>query len=484
MSASRPRISTDSGIDKRVIVIAVGVVGTVLAMVVLMMVVMFGGDSTGERDTARGSSSGRSDGERAENDAGGTLDFRRESRVTFGTAQTMPSSVPGVVWKEVPLKGSRSEPGAGGKLWVYLPEGNHEPGSLGCVLIGPAGSRMVHGMELADGDQAEHYPYAQQGFAVVAFEIDGPLPDENPTDDQFLDAYLKFRSSAAGVVNARAALQYASTELSEVDRDRIFVAGHSSAGTVALLCAGHIDGLAGCVAYAPCSDLAGFLSEFIGDIDGVLPDVREYMVDGSPMTHVEKLSCPVMIFHAVDDRVVGVGKSNSFSTRVKKAGGDITLKLAPRGGHYDAMIEEGINDAVAWMNRTKPAASISSKGAPSKSQKQPRPTPGFEPPKVSTSTRSEPPAVSTSPPISSSGSVRAHVHFQVISYPSANAEVIARDALRSVIWADPKSIRVDRSANEIVIGVRITSVNTNDAKLRLEEVGFTIGRASYVPVRR
>ena len=313
-----------------------------------------------------------------------------------------------------------------------------------------------------------------------------PLPDDEPSDDQFLDAYLKFTGSAAGVVNARVALRFASTELPEVDRDRIFVAGHSSAGTVALLCAGHVDGLAGCVAYAPCSDLAGFLSEFVGDIDGVLPDVRQYMVDGSPMTHVEKLGCPVMIFHAVDDRVVGVSKSNSFSARVKKAGGDITLKLAPHGGHYDGMIENGINDAVAWMNHTRPAGSssvASNTDSSSRVQKQPRPVPRTEPPRVSTPPRSEPPEASTPPRVSSSGALRAHVHLQVISYPSANAEVIARDALRSVIWADPRSIRVDRSADEIVIGVRITSVNTNDAKLRLERVGFAIGRASYVPVR-
>ena len=39
------------------------------------------------------------------------------------------------------------------------------------------------------------------------------------------------------------------------------------------------------------------------------------------------------------------------------------------------------------------------------------------------------------------------------------------------------------AADEVVIGVRITAVNSHDAKLRLERVGFVIGATSYVPVR-
>ena len=143
---------------------------------------------------------------------------------------------------------------------MYLPADRHETRSLGCVLIGPAGSQLVHGMQLSESDQAEHYPYAQHGFAVVAFEIDGALPSESPWDAEYREAYTKFIASAAGVANARVALKYAKTEIPEVDPDRIYVAGHSSAGTTALLCAEHVEGLAGCIAYAPCSDLEGFLA--------------------------------------------------------------------------------------------------------------------------------------------------------------------------------------------------------------------------------
>lgn len=458
------------------IVLATSAVGVVLAIVILMMVVMFGGDSGSERETASASPARSGDPQSAV-DEPLVVDFSREPSVEFAPARTMPSSVPGVVWKEVQLLGKANDPGTGGKLWIYLPSGNHEPGTLGCVLIGPAGSRLVYGMQLAEGDQAEHYPYAQEGFAVVAFEIDGALPAEKPPDGAFRQAFLKFTAAGAGVVNARIALQYATNEMPEVDRGRIFVAGHSSAGTVALLCAEHVDDLAGCVAYAPCSDLEGYLADFVDDIDEVLPNVRQYMKDGSPSNHVDQLGCPVMIYHAIDDQVVKLTESTRFAALASSSGHNVTLHPGTHGGHYDAMIDEGIEEAIAWMNRAKrPASAAIVSGTLSPSSRQmepPRPTPGFRPPTV------------PRPPMGSSrGPVRAYVHFKIISYPSTgNPENIARDTLRSVIWAEPDSIRVDRAANELVIGVRVMSLNTNTAKLRLEEAGFVIGGTRFEPVR-
>ena len=93
------------------------------------------------------------------------------------------------------------------------------------------------------------------------------------------------------------------------------------------------------------------------------------------------------------------------------------------------------------------------------------------------------PSTPTRPPSTSKKSVRAHVHLKIVSYPSGNADLLARKALEPVIWVEPNAIRVDRSANEIVIGIRVMAVNTHDAKLRLERVGFAIGGASFKPVR-
>ena len=61
------------------------------------------------------------------------------------------------------------------RVWYYEPE--KAAGKLPLVLVPPAGSTLFVGMNLGDGDRAEHYPYVQAGFAVASFEIDGHVPN-------------------------------------------------------------------------------------------------------------------------------------------------------------------------------------------------------------------------------------------------------------------------------------------------------------------
>ena len=86
---------------------------------------------------------------------------------------------PGVEFHEIVLRprpGQHPGPGRNSKLWLYLPEGKHEDKSLSCVLIAPAGSTLLTGMKLENGDRAEHVPYVRAGFAVLSFELDGGVP--------------------------------------------------------------------------------------------------------------------------------------------------------------------------------------------------------------------------------------------------------------------------------------------------------------------
>lgn len=253
---------------------------------------------------------------------------------------------PGITREEVSFGargGFYNPPGHGGILWIYLPEGQHAPGSLPCILICGAGSTLLEGMSLGDGDVAEHTPYVKAGFAVVAYELDGPGEgDDNPR------AYEAFRQSRAGLVNARNALEYVLAKVPEVNPKKIHSAGHSSAGTMSLLFAEHEPRLAGCIAYAPCTDVPAFITG-VRALSFTHPGIADFVVQSSPNTHESRLNCPVFLFHAEDDGNVDVEETEEFATRLQQKGRDVTLKIVPTGDHYDSMIDEGIPAAIQWL---------------------------------------------------------------------------------------------------------------------------------------
>lgn len=274
--------------------------------------------------------------------------------------------VNGVRFREVTWgsgSGAGSTPGANGRLWVYLPEGTSPAGSLPCVLIAGAGSTLLQGMTLSEGDQSEHYPYVKAGMAVVAFDLDGGSGSEiedldldtPPTNEMSIDetaGFKAFRDSQAGLVNARNALEYTLAHVPEVNPKQLFSVGHSSAGTLALLFAEHEPRLAGCVAYAPAIDLKSrFPGPVVRLMGKIFPNMAEFIVQSSPRTHEEKLSCPTMIFHAADDDTVPVADTRAFAKRMQDKQKDVTLLEVPTGDHYQSMIDEGIPKGIEFIKK-------------------------------------------------------------------------------------------------------------------------------------
>lgn len=260
-----------------------------------------------------------------------------------GPARTLQ---PGVELSEVRLTAPSGQPGQRGKLYVYLPSGAHAPRSLPCVLIAPAGSTLLHGMELSEGNQEEHTPYVKAGFAVVGYELDGPLDEPGATERS---AFEQYAASLAGLVNARNALEYVLQRMPEVDPERVYAAGHSSAGTMALVLAEHEPRIKGCVVYAPATDLVERNRPMATQLGFLLPGSQEFLAEWSPRTHEARLQCPVFLFHARDDSVVPFGECEAFSQRLKALGKQVTFKAVDSGDHYDSMIEEGIPAGIEWL---------------------------------------------------------------------------------------------------------------------------------------
>jgi dipeptidyl aminopeptidase/acylaminoacyl peptidase len=257
---------------------------------------------------------------------------------------------PGVIFHEVRLPGG-DRPGFAGKLWLYLPAGDHAEHSLPCVLITAAGSNLLKGMELDDGDRAEQLPYARAGFAVLAYELDGALASgRDATEAEMSQAIARFLAARAGLVNAYVALQFVRARVPPVDPRRIYAAGHSSAATAAMLFAEHEPAIRGCVAYAPAINLT---KHFGAETARMLHDAGfdDLVIRHDPMNHEPKLSCPIMLFHARDDGTLPVAQTEASAERLKALGKSVTLVIVSSGGHYDSMIRAGIPRGVAWLQQ-------------------------------------------------------------------------------------------------------------------------------------
>ena len=281
---------------------------------------------------------------------------------------------PGVMFHEVILGPTPmpldAPPGQGGKIWVYLPAGDHSDHSLPCVLISGAGTNLLNGMELGEGDQAEHWPYVAAGFAVVAFEIDGMLQEADKESDQKVaEAMFRFQKARAGLVNAHIALEYALARVPAIDPGRINVAGHSSAGSLAVLFAETEPRLKSAVAFAPALDYG---RNFNPQITQLITNAGfgALLTRYAPLSGVEQLQCPLFLFNARDDETVPITDSEGFITQAQVAGKAITFDVVDSGGHYQPMIDEGIPHAIAWLG---------GKPLQAEPEPQPEPTPAPEP---------------------------------------------------------------------------------------------------------
>lgn len=248
---------------------------------------------------------------------------------------------------------SGSGPGEQTQMNIYLPAGEHAARSLGCVLVAPAGTNLLVGNSL-DGEDYhdETLPYAEAGFVTIQYSLDGAVADlETASDGEFSAAYKLFKAAGAGTLNTRCVIEFVKARLPEVDPARIYTAGHSSAGTVSLLAGEYHPDVAACIAYAPCSDTEAFhadISEAFG-VNLLLPGIKEFDRQFSPIGNVQKLKCPLFVFQARDDSVVEAGETKRFVDQARAHNQQVEYVEVDFGEHYDSMIQQGIPRAVQWL---------------------------------------------------------------------------------------------------------------------------------------
>ncbi len=263
-------------------------------------------------------------------------------------------------------QGNPTNPGGRTFLRVYLPPGEHPDGSLPCVLVPPSGTFLMAGSQVVVPPQnPEHSSYVRAGYAVITFSLDGIMGDPETASPALLaSAYRQFQAAFAGLTNARIAFLFARKELSAVDPKRIYIAGHSSAATLALLYAAHDPELAGCIAYAPVTDVEEHLAKAVETLNPQLfPGLKEFSRRSSPKTHAARIRCPVFVYHATGDTVAPFASTKAFCDRLRALGKDITFVEGNGSDHYETMISEGIPAGLEWLSNRE--ASVGSPAVPS-----------------------------------------------------------------------------------------------------------------------
>lgn len=245
-------------------------------------------------------------------------------------------------------------PETNGKIKVYLPNisDNHK---VPVILIPPAGSRLFHGMELSEGDSAEHEPYVKAGFAVISFELSGAWPVIE-TDQSIYDAIDIYVSRRGGIEDAKDALSLAKKKFNNIDFDKVFVAGHSSAGTVALMIAQQLPNIKAVIAYAPIVDTENFLSEINNMVGKLIPDFKNALIDSSPHKNIHKYKVPIFLFRAQDDILLEdqIMSYKLYTDSLIKSGKKLTYKQVESGGHYQSMVDQGIPAVITWLKSLSP----------------------------------------------------------------------------------------------------------------------------------
>ena len=111
------------------------------------------------------------------------------------------------------------------------------------------------------------------------------------------------------------------------DGERLGIRGGSAGGWTTLAALTTTDAFAAGVSYYGVAELIAFAadthdfeSRYIDGLVGTLPEDRDVYVERAPLSHVDQLSCPVLLLQGLEDTVVPPAQAELFAAALDKKG--------------------------------------------------------------------------------------------------------------------------------------------------------------------
>ncbi|HEY7100150.1 MAG TPA: prolyl oligopeptidase family serine peptidase [Mycobacteriales bacterium] len=111
------------------------------------------------------------------------------------------------------------------------------------------------------------------------------------------------------------------------DGARLGIRGGSAGGWTTLAALTTTDAFAAGVSYYGVAELIAFTadthdfeSRYIDGLVGTLPEDRDVYVERAPLSHVDQLSCPVLLLQGLEDKVVPPSQAELFAAALEKKG--------------------------------------------------------------------------------------------------------------------------------------------------------------------
>jgi len=234
---------------------------------------------------------------------------------------------------------------------LYYPPANADfvgpPSELPPLIV------AIHGGPTSHASATLNYSiqyWTSRGFAVADVDYGG--------SSGYGRAYRKRLEGSWGIVDVADCVNAATAlaALGEVDASRLIIHGGSAGGFTTLRAISSSDVFAGAASYYGVADLSAlarethaFESRYLDGLVGPWPEAEQIYEDRSPLSHVDEIRTPLIVFQGLEDKVVPPDQSERIVEALRTRGVPVAYVSYPGEQHGFRRAENIVRTAEAEL---------------------------------------------------------------------------------------------------------------------------------------